>query len=127
MLHHSRNDDEFARVYLYVTIPELHDHRAFGYQEELVLVVVVATNERRGSHCERYNRDKRYVQHSQCGVLPIELALELDDLDVHPIHLSNDLRAPVVTELSEAILQVDECAARGVGDRPLGAAANTIR
>lgn len=38
-----------------------------------------------------------------CGVLPVEFALELDDLDLHAVHLSNNFGAPVVTELGKTV------------------------
>ena len=54
--------------------------------------------------------------------LPVELPLELDDLDGHAVHLSHHLRAPVVTELREAVRQIDERTTRRVSRRGAGGA-----
>lgn len=68
MLDAAWDDDELALADLNVTLAELHGEPAFDHEEQLILALVM---------------------------VPYELALELDELDVGVIDLADDLGAPV--------------------------------
>ena len=72
MLHAARHDEELAAFEPHLAIAELHSESPIDDQKQLVLTVVV---------------------------VPDELALELDELDVLTVQLADDARIPVVGEL----------------------------
>src|SRR5256885_11352556 len=70
----TRHDDELAFVHPHVAVAELDQQPASHDEKQLVLYVMV---------------------------MPHELALDLDELHVGVVELTDDLRAPVVVELPE--------------------------
>ena len=75
-----RHDEELALGKLDVAGAQAHAHPSLDDQEELVLVLVV---------------------------MPDEVALELDDLDLVVVQVADDLGLPVVREERELLEQVD--------------------
>ena len=79
MLDAPGDDEELALLQPDFSIQEVHAEPALHDEEQFVLPIVL---------------------------MPDELATELDELDVLPVQLANDLRAPVVVEEGELFSDV---------------------
>src|SRR5271155_3288089 len=74
------DDDELTFADLNVTGAQLHGEAAFDYEEHLVFMIVM---------------------------VPEEVSLELDQLHVHAVDLTHDLRLPIFSERGELLRDVD--------------------
>ncbi len=79
VLHAPGHDQELALLQADLSVTEVHAEPSLHDQEEFVLVVVL---------------------------VPDELALELDQLDVLAVEFADDLRAPVVLEEGQLLGEV---------------------
>jgi hypothetical protein len=75
-----RHNEHLARRELNGAVAKIDPQRAVEHDERLVGVVVI---------------------------VPDEVALQLDDLELIVVHLSNDLRLPLLVEQSELFCEVD--------------------
>jgi hypothetical protein len=80
MLDHARDDDKFAGANDGLMVAKLHAQDAFDDQEELIFVLMM---------------------------MPEELALEFDDLNIAIVDPANDVRFVMFGEERELLLQID--------------------
>ena len=88
MLDAPGHDQKLPFLQPYVAVTELHAEAPVDHQEKFVFVVML---------------------------MPDKLALEFYQLDVLPVQLTNDLRAPVVVEEGELLRRCSPWGSFGLG------------
>ncbi len=84
-----RHDEDFSLVQRHTAVPELHPHASLPDEKQLVLIVMM---------------------------MPDEFPLELHELDLLAVEACHDLRAPMLGETGEFVVEIDRCN-RGHGAR----------